>query len=123
MARELDRDTRQGTADDAAAGAGGVGPGPRGFIVRVPDDAMRPAFRAGDFAYVDPDVPVAPGAFVCVRRDKTTTVRLYAEERGRRVLRTLEPDRVEGTVDAGNADGGTTIRGVVVFVGRRVGQV
>ena len=91
--------------------------GPRGFVVRVPDDAMRPAFRAGDFAYVDPDVPVAPGAFVCVRRDKTTTVRLYAEERGRRVLRTLEPDRVECEVKADNE---TMIRGVVVFVGRRV---
>ena len=81
-------------------------------MVRVPDDAMRPAFRAGDFAYVDPDVPVAPGAFVCVRLDRaTTTVRLYAEERGRRLLRTLEPDRVERAVDA---DDGTTIRGVVV---------
>ena len=89
-------------------------------MVRVPDDAMRPAFRAGDFAYVDPDVPVAPGAFVCVRLDRaTTTVRLYAEERGRRLPRALEPDRVERAVDA---DGGT-IRGVVVSLGRRVGEV
>ena len=92
-------------------------------MVRVPDDVMRPAFRAGDFAYVDPDAPVVPGTFVCVRCGGTTTVRLCAEERGRRLLRTLEPDRVEGAVDADNADGGTTIRGVVVFVGRRVGQV
>ena len=86
-------------------------------MVRVPDDVMRPAFRAGDFAYVDPDAPVVPGTFVCVRCGGTTTVRLCAEERGRRLLRTLEPDRVEGAVDAADE---ATIRGVVVFVGRRV---
>lgn len=89
-------------------------------MVRVPDDAMRPAFRAGDFAYVDPDVPVAPGALVCVRRDGATTVRLYAEESGRRVLRTFDPDRVDCEVDAANDK---TMRGVVVFLGRRVGRV
>ena len=91
--------------------------GPRGFVVRVPDDVMRPAFRAGDFAYVDPDAPVVPGTFVCVRCGGTTTVRLCAEERGRRLLRTLEPDRVVCEV---NTDNETMIRGAVVFLGRRV---
>ena len=89
-------------------------------MVRVPNDAMRPAFRAGDFAYVDPDAPVVPGAIVCMRRDGTTTVRLYAEESGRRMLRTFDPDRVECEVDASDEK---MIRGVVVILGRRVGRV
>ena len=113
MAKKPDNDIRQTVPPIRP-----VDIGPAVFVVRVPDDAMRPAFRAGDVAYVDPDVPVAPGAFVCVRVDGTSkTVRLYAEERGRRMLRTLEPDRVECEVDAGNE---AMIGGVVVLWGRGV---
>ena len=88
------------------------------FIVRVPDDAMRPAFREGDYVYVDPDEPIASDEFVWVRVDATTvTVRFYTEEDGIRVLRTFVPDRVECEVDAGND---TMIGGVVVYWGERI---
>ena len=91
--------------------------GPEVFVLCVPDEAMRPAFRAGEYAYVDPDEPTRPGCFVAVRREDATTVRLYAEERGRRVLRTLNPERVESEVNACNE---TEIRGVVMLWGRGI---
>ena len=113
MAKKPDNDIRR-----AEPPVRPVDIGPAVFVVRVPDDAMRPAFRAGDYAYVDPDALVAPGAFVCVRVDgMSKTVRLYAEERGRRVLRTLDLDREECEV---NADNEAMIRGVVVFWGAGV---
>ena len=92
--------------------------GPDTFFLRVPDNAMEPAFREGDFAYVDPDVPMVPGSFVGVRLDETAiSVRLYGEEHGRRVLRSFYPDRVDCEVNRGNE---TMICGVVVFWGCKV---
>ena len=92
--------------------------GPDTFSVRLPDDSMAPAFCAGEFAYVDPDVPMEPGRYVGVRRDGTdATVRLYTVENGMRVLRTLDPDRVDCVLTAANE---TMVAGVVVFHGRAV---
>jgi len=77
---------------------------------------MEPAFHNGDFLYVDPDVPAADGRYVAVTETENgTTVRLFREEAGRRVLRTLNPDRVDRLVDTANE---TIIAGVVVFAGR-----
>jgi len=76
---------------------------------------MEPVFGTGDFLYVDPDVSAEHGRYVAVRRGTRTTVRLFSEEGGRRVLRTLRPDGVDCVLDATNE---TMIAGVVVFVGR-----
>ena len=89
----------------------------------IPDTPVRrqhaPRLRAGEFAYVDPDEPAVDGCLVAVwdGEPRATTVRLYVEEDGRRVLRALDrgdPDRVV------EADNETDIRGVVVFRGRKV---
>ena len=75
---------------------------------------MEPAFRRGDWVYVDPNAPVRTGDFVAVRRDGTTIVRRLQVEAGRLVLVKLNPDEVEYAIDARNE---TMIRGVVVFTG------
>lgn len=91
--------------------------GPETFVVRVVDCAMEPAFRRGDFVYVDPDVPMKPGHFVAVRKSGAMTVRLLDEEHGRRALRKLSPDEVDCVLDSTNE---TMICGVVVCRGRKV---
>ena len=91
--------------------------GPRTFVVRLADDAMAPAFERGDFVYVDPDVPMAPGDFVAVIQDSTTTVRQLKDMDRQPVLWTLNPERPDCVVHAGNE---TLIRGVVVFYGNTV---
>lgn len=78
---------------------------------------MAPAFEHGDFAYVDPDLPMAPGDFVAVLRDGTTTVRQLRDTDGRRVLWALNPEQMDCVVDASNR---RLIRGVVVFRGNVV---
>lgn len=91
--------------------------GPETFLLRVSDDAMAPTFRAGDFAYVDPDVPMESGHFVVCQDKAGLTVRQYNTVEGTRMLRTLNPESVDVVV---NVDNETMIRGVVVFWGRRV---
>ena len=96
-----------------------AGYGPDTFVVRVEGHWMAPRFRDGDYAWVDPDERIADGCFVGVRDPATgqTVVRRYVLEDGRRLLRTLNPCAIESVVDTDNE---TAIRGVVVFVGRRV---
>ena len=36
------------------------------FLVRMADDSMSPALRAGDYAYVDPAEPAEPGRLVAI---------------------------------------------------------
>ena len=89
------------------------------FILRMDDDAMAPCVLKGDHVYVDPDEPACDGCMVAVWDGETgaTTVRVLVERDGQRVLRTPAGSRPERLVDRGNE---TDIRGVVVFVGRRV---
>ena len=80
---------------------------------------MVPRFRTGDFVYVDPDEPAAPGPYVTVAGEDpgSATVGLVVEERGTWRVRTpngASPEIVFGT------DAETAIQGVVVFEGRRV---
>ena len=88
------------------------------FVVRVEGDAMAPAFRDGDYAWVDPDEFAADGRFVGVR-DPTgkTVVRRLRREDGRVLLRTLNPPRVERELVG---DEEMQIEGAVVFVGNGV---
>ena len=89
------------------------------FIVRMDSDTMEPWVREGDHVYVDPDEPASDGRMVALwdAETGTTTVRLLVERDGRRVLRALAGHHPERGVDGGNE---MDIRGVVVFVGRRV---
>ena len=89
------------------------------FVVRIEDDAMVPAFRDGDYVWVDPDEPRVDGGFVGVRdprRGRKVVRRLGREER-RLVLRTLNPPGVERELVG---DEVMQIEGAVVFVGRGV---
>ena len=46
------------------------------FLVRMADDSMSPALRAGDYAYVDPAEPAEPGRLVAIHDGSGgTTVR------------------------------------------------
>ena len=98
---------------------GGAVFGPETYIVEVKDDGMAPLFRAGQFVWIDPDVPAEPGRHVGVRFPETdaTTVRLLLLEEGRRVLRALDPDVPDCVLDADNE---TMVRGVAVFWGETV---
>ena len=88
------------------------------FLVRMADDSMSPAPRAGDYAYVDPAEPAEPGRLVAIHDGSGgTTVREMVARSGRRVLRALAPGWPERVLDADNE---TMIRGVVVFEGRDV---
>ena len=89
------------------------------FVVEVEGDAMAPAFRDGDYAWVDPDEPVVDGGFVGVRDPRTgrTVIRQLGREGGRLVLRTLNPAGVERDLVG---DEKMRIEGAVVFVGNRV---
>ena len=88
------------------------------FLVRMADDSMSPALRAGDYAYVDPAEPAEPGRLVAIHDGSGgTTVREMVARSGRRVLRALVPGWPERVLDADNE---TMIRGVVVFEGRDV---
>ena len=85
------------------------------FLVRMADDSMSPALRAGDYAYVD---PAEPGRLVAIHDGSGgTTVREMVARSGRRVLRALASGWPERVLDADNE---TMIRGVVVFEGRDV---
>ncbi len=94
--------------------------GPETYIVRSADDAMALRARAGDYVWIDPDVPLADGGLVAVRdpdRGAETVVRRFVEHNGRRTLHTLDARRPARIIDAGNE---TDIRGVVVCVGNTV---
>ena len=93
--------------------------GPETFIVRLAlADGMEPAFRAGDFAYVDPDLSAEHGHTAAVRRPGgAMAVRRFLVEDGRRVLRALDPDVPDVVLDTENE---TMLQGVVVFVGRKI---
>ena len=99
--------------------SGGAQYGPRTFVVRVEDNAMAPAFRDGDYAWVDPDEPAVEGGFAGVRdpRAGKTVIRRIGRADGRLVLRTLNPPRVERVL-AGDEE--TRIEGAAVFVGNGV---
>ncbi len=61
--------------------------GPETYIVRSADDAMALRARAGDYVWIDPDVPLADGGLVAVRdpdRGAETVVRRFVEHDGRR---------------------------------------
>ena len=92
--------------------------GPDTFVVRVEGGAMAPAFRDGDYVWVDPDEAAADGCFVGVRdpRAGTTVIRWLDREEGRLVLRTLDPARVERELVG---DEEMQIEGVAVLVGNR----
>ena len=89
------------------------------FVVRVEDDAMAPAFRDGDYVWVDPDEPMVDGGFVgvCDPRTGRKVVRRLGREEGRLVLCTLNPPGVERELVG---DEVMQIEGTVVFVGRGV---
>ncbi len=90
------------------------------FIVHIADDAMAPRVRAGDYVWIDPDVPAEHGSLVAVRdpaRGGVTVVRRPVERDGRRTLCAEDERCPERTVDADNE---TDIRGVVVFAGNEV---
>ena len=90
------------------------------FIVRIAEDAMAPRVRAGDYVWIDPDVPAVDGSLVAVRdpaRGGETVVRRLVERDGRRTLCAEDGRCPERAVDDGNE---TDIRGVVVFVGNEV---
>jgi len=94
--------------------------GPETFIVRIADDALAPRVCAGDYVWIDPDVPIVDGCLVAVRdpgRGGETVVRCFVERDGRRTLHALDTRCPERIIDAGNE---TDIRGVVVFVGNTV---
>ena len=79
-----------------------------------------PLAAAGDFAYVDPDEPVAHGRIVAVRADSpgsATLVRPMAVESGRSILRAANLGRSDMDEPRANE---TMMRAVVVFVGRGV---
>ena len=84
------------------------------FAVRVEDDAMVPAFRDGDYVWVDPDEPMVDGGFVGVRDPRTgrKVVRRLGRESGHLVLRTLNPPGVEREL---LGDEVMEIEGAVVF--------
>jgi len=94
--------------------------GPETFIVRINDDAMAPRVCAGDYVWIDPDVPLADGCLVAVRDPAgggETVVRCFVEHDGRRTLHTPDAHAPARIIDADNE---TDIRGVVVFVGNTV---
>ena len=93
--------------------------GPETFIVRLESaDGMEPAFRAGDFAYVDPDLSAEHGHTAAVwRPGGAMAVRRFVVEDGARVLRALDPDVPDIVLDASNE---TMLQGVVVFRGQAV---
>ena len=93
--------------------------GPETVVLRIVGDAVPPEFRAGDFVYVDPDEPAAPGRFVALAADdaETATVGRVVDDGRTWRVRTADgarPDIVFGT------DAETAILGVVVFTGARV---
>ena len=92
--------------------------GPETFVVRVEGEAMAPRFQDGDYAWVDPDEPAADGCFVGVRVREAgpVVIRQLGLDKGRLVVRTLNPPRLERTL-VGEDE--TLIEGVAVFVGRR----
>ena len=96
--------------------SGGVKYGPDTFVVHVEDNAMAPAFRDGDYVWVDPDEAAVEGRFVGVRdpRAGKTVIRQTGRVDGCLVLRTFNPPRVERVL-AGDEE--TRIEGAVVFVG------
>ena len=91
-------------------------------MVRMSGASMAPRFLDGDYLYVDPDVPAAPGRYIAVGGAEVgeTTVRLFVLQQGRRVMRALAAGWPEWTLDADNE---TMILGVVVFAGRAVWAV
>ena len=99
--------------------SGGVKYGPDTFVVRVEDNAMAPAFRDGDYVWVDPYEPAVAGRFAAVRdlRAGKTVIRRIGRVDGRLVLRTLNPTRVERVLEG---DEEMRIEGAVVFVGNEV---
>ncbi len=99
--------------------SGGVRYGPDTFVVRVEDNAMAPAFRDGDYVWVDPDEPAVEGRFAGVRdpRAGKRVIRRIGRVDGRIVLRTFNPPRVERVLEG---DEEMRIEGAVVFVGRGV---
>lgn len=90
--------------------------GPDTFVVRVQDDcAMQPAFREGEYVYVDPDERAEPGRYVAVELGaEAVAVRLLVEAGGRRLLRALDPDEPDLVLDESNE---TMVLGVAVFKG------
>ena len=99
--------------------SGGAQYGPDTFVVRVEDNAMAPAFRFGDYVWVDPDEPAVEGRFAGVRdpRAGKTVIRRIGRADGRLVLRKFNPPRVERVLVG---DEETQIEGAVVFVGNGV---
>lgn len=93
--------------------------GPEMFVVRVDGDSMEPHFRDGDYVHVDPDESAVDGCFVGVRDGGGSGVRIrwFGLEDGRRVICTLNPFRIECTLDGHNE---TMIQGVAVMVGNAV---
>ena len=89
------------------------------FVVRVADDGMAPRIAVGDFAWVDPHEPAVHGSVVLFGAG-VGVVRLLKADAGRRVPVAVDRDiRPDIVLDADNETG---LRGVVRFVGRRVGR-
>ena len=80
---------------------------------------MAPRVAEGDWFFVDPDEPAAPGRLVGVADPDTgeRTCRLLAEEDGRWVLRAVDARWPSRVLDG---DLVTMITGTVVFVGSGV---
>ena len=85
------------------------------FLVRMADDSMSPALRAGDYAYVDPDEPGVDGCLVAVwdGEPRATTVRPYVRENAQPECRTrIDPKagvaRREGRERTSCEDAGVT---------------
>ena len=97
-------------------GTGVVQLGPDAFFLRMGGTSMSPRIEDGEWLLVDPDEPAEPGRFVAIEHPDTgeQTARLMVEAYGRRVLRTLDADGAELTLDRDNE---TMILGTVVFKG------